>query len=52
MKSSALFLGDTLKVVREICTQVPADAVRIKLSSLGSEAGLLGAAQAWRLHYN
>lgn len=52
MKSSALFLDDALNVVREICTQVPVDAVRIELSTLGSEAGLLGAAQAWRLHYN
>lgn len=47
MKSSTLFLDDALNVVRELCTQVPAEKTRIVLSSLGSEAGLLGAAQAW-----
>jgi glucokinase len=47
MKSSALFLDDARNVIRELCTQVPAEKTRIVLSSLGSEAGLLGAAQAW-----
>lgn len=47
MKSSSLFLDDAMKVVRELCTQVPAMKTRIAVSSLGYEAGLLGAAQAW-----
>jgi glucokinase len=47
MKSSHLFLEESLNVVRTLCTQVPADRTRIELASLGSEAGLLGAAQAW-----
>jgi glucokinase len=47
MKSSSLFLDDALKVVRDVCTQVPAEKTQITLASLGSEAGLLGAAQAW-----
>lgn len=47
MRSSSLFLDDAVKVVRGLCTQVPAEKTRINVSSLGSEAGLLGAAQAW-----
>lgn len=47
MKSNALFLDDARNVVRELCTQVPMEKTRIVLSSLGSEAGLLGAARAW-----
>lgn len=51
MKSSGLFLGDALKVVRELCTQVPAEKTRITLASLGQDVGLLGAAQAWLSRY-
>jgi len=51
MKSSSLFLDDALMVVREYCTQVPAEAIRIVLSSLGADAGLQGAAQTWRMHH-
>jgi len=47
MKSSALFLDDAAKIVRELCTQVPAEKTKIAVSSLGSETGLLGAAQSW-----
>jgi glucokinase len=49
MKSSSLFLHDALTIVRELCTQVPVEAIRIVLSSLGSDAGLLGAAESWRM---
>jgi glucokinase len=49
MKSSALFLDDALAVVREYCTQVPAESVRIVLASLGADVGLQGATQAWRM---
>lgn len=51
MKSSGLFLGDVLKVVRETCTQVPAEKTRITLASLGHDVGLLGAAQGWLSRY-
>jgi glucokinase len=51
MKSSHLFMDDALKVVRNLCTQVPVEKTRITISSLGSEAGLLGAAQSWLLRY-
>ena len=47
MKSSSLFLGDVFKTVRQICTQVPSEKTKIALASLGSDVGLLGAAQAW-----
>lgn len=51
MKSSALFLDGARKVIREICTQVPAEKTQITMASLGVDAGLLGAAQAWVLRY-
>ncbi len=51
MKSSHLFLDDAVKIVRGLCTQVPAAKVRIALSSPGSDTGLLGAAQSWFLRY-
>jgi glucokinase len=47
MKSSSLFLDDATSMVGKLCTQVPAEKVRIEPSSLGSEIGLLGAAQSW-----
>lgn len=51
MRSSSLFLDDAVKIVRELCTQVPAEKTKIILSSLGSDVGLLGAAQAWLSRY-
>ena len=47
MKSSSLFLEDAVKVVHDLCTQVPVEKTVITCSSLRSETGLLGAAQAW-----
>lgn len=47
MKSSDLWMQDARNVVRTLCTQVPADKTSIILASLGAEAGLLGATQAW-----
>ena len=52
MKSSALFLEDALRTVRTICTQVPAEKTKITLASLGSDVGLLGAAQCWLHRYS
>ena len=49
MQSSHLFLDDVRAMVRSLCTQVPAEHTTITLSSLGYDAGLLGAAQAWIL---
>ena len=51
MKSSALFLDDATRVVRTLCTQVPAEKTRIALSSLGPDVGLLGACEAWTGRY-
>jgi len=47
MKSADLFLDRIRQVVREICTQVPAEKTTIALASLGADTGLLGAARAW-----
>lgn len=49
MKSSHLLMENSLSVVREHCTQVPVEKTRIVTASLGSEAGVLGAAQAWMM---
>lgn len=51
MKSSALFMDQVRKVIRQICTQVPAEKTRLTMASLGADAGLLGAAQAWVLRH-
>lgn len=47
MKSSRLFLRASIEVVKDLCTQVPAEKTKIVAASLGTEAGLLGAAQAF-----
>ena len=52
MKSSHLFLDRALEVVREVCTQVPAEKTQIALASLGPDTGLAGAAQAWNSRYH
>jgi len=51
MKSSDLILGDALAVVKRLCTQVPVDDTTIALSTLGANAGLMGAAEAWIRRY-
>jgi glucokinase len=51
MKSGHLFLDHARKVVREVCTQVPAERTQIALASLGQDTGLAGAAQAWNSRY-
>ncbi|MGD0580410.1 MAG: ROK family protein [Bryobacteraceae bacterium] len=48
MRSADLLLPGALGVVREICTQVPAERTSIVLASLGQDVGLLGAACVWR----
>ncbi len=47
MKSADLFLDRARAVVRTISTQVPTEKTRIMPASLGADAGLIGAAQAW-----
>lgn len=49
MLSSDLFLDDMQKSVSSLCTQVPAEYTTIRLSLLGNDIGLLGAAQSWLL---
>ena len=51
MKSSSLFMDTARGVIRDICTQVPSGKTHITLASLGPDAGLLGAAQAWLLRH-
>lgn len=51
MKSHHLFLGRAGQVIREVCTQVPAEKTKITLASLGADAGLAGAAEAWLRRY-
>lgn len=51
MKSGHLFLNRALEVLREVCTQVPAEHTQVALASLGSNVGLAGAAQAWISRY-
>jgi glucokinase len=47
MESAPLFLDRMREVIRENCTLVPSDRVEIALTSLGPDAGLIGAAQVW-----
>jgi hypothetical protein len=47
MKSADLFLDRIREVIRNICTQVPAEKTLVTLASLGADAGLAGAARAW-----
>jgi glucokinase len=51
MRSKDLFLDEAIGDVRALCTQVPAEKTRIVVSTLGSDAGLLGAAQAWLMRF-
>ncbi len=47
MKSQQLFLPRALRVLRDVCTQVPLQDTSINLAALGADAGIVGAAQAW-----
>lgn len=47
MRSSDLFLDNIQTLVRKLCTQVPVEYTSIRLSSLGTDVGLLGAAHSW-----
>ena len=49
MRSSDLFLDKVRTQVLRMCTQVPAELTSIGVSRLGSDTGLLGAAQSWLL---
>jgi len=47
MKSADLFFARMHEVIEQNCRLVPANQVQIALSSLGEDAGLIGAAQVW-----
>lgn len=47
MRSASLFLDGIRDEIRGNCTQVPAERTEIRLASLGSQAGIIGAARAW-----
>jgi glucokinase len=52
MKSSDLFLDRARDVIRSICTQVPAEKTELRLASLGTDTGLIGAARAFLHRYH
>lgn len=52
MQSADLFLESIRDAVRANCTLVPTEHCRILLSSLGNNAGLIGAAQVWHSRFN
>jgi glucokinase len=47
MRSRHLFWSQLLETVRKSCMYVPLEQVRIVPAELGSDAGLVGAAQVW-----
>lgn len=51
MKSAELFLDGIRSTIRQNCRLVPYDRTSICLSLLGSDAGLIGAAEVWRHHF-
>jgi len=51
MKSADLFLGQVHEVIRTNCTLVPHELARIVPAALGADAGLVGAACAWRQRF-
>jgi glucokinase len=51
MKSADLILDRARDVIRQICTQVPAGKTDLRLASLGSDSGLIGAARAYLHRY-
>ena len=52
MKSADLILDPAREVIRRICTQVPAEKTELRLASLGSDTGLIGAARAYLHRYH
>jgi glucokinase len=51
MKSSRHFLPRALKVIDDVCTQVPVKNTHIVHAALGPATGLVGAAQGWLRRY-
>jgi glucokinase len=52
MKSADLILDRARNVIRQICTQVPAEKTELRLASLGADTGLIGAARAYLHRYH
>lgn len=51
MKSSDLLLGPVRAIVRNNCRFIPVEHCEIVISSLGANAGIIGAAQVWRSRF-
>ncbi len=53
MQSADLFLGTVRATIRQNCCLVPYEKCEIKLCSLGTDVGILGAAEVWnhRFHH-
>lgn len=52
MHSADLFLDPIRAIVLNRCRLVPAESCEIAVSSLGANAGLIGAAQVWHSRFN
>jgi glucokinase len=52
MKSADLFLDRARDVIRQICTQVPAEKTELRLASLGTDTCLIGAGRAFVHRYH
>ena len=52
MRSADLFFDHARMVIRDICTQVPAEKTLITTASLGPDTGLAGAARTWIHRYH
>ncbi|MGH9642159.1 MAG: ROK family protein, partial [Terriglobales bacterium] len=51
MKSAHLFLDRAREVIRTNCRLVPSEGAQISVTSLGTDAGLIGAAQVWNYRF-
>ena len=52
MQSADLLLDPIRTIIRSNCRLVPAESCEIAVSSLGANAGLIGAAQVWHYRFN
>ncbi len=52
MRSADLLLGPIRAIVRNNCRFVPVESCEIAVSSLGADAGVIGAAQVWHSRFN
>jgi predicted NBD/HSP70 family sugar kinase len=52
MQSADLLLDPIRAIVRSNCRLVPVEKCEIAVSSLGANAGLIGAAQVWHYRFD